>query len=74
MLATVAAALRNNPNCRITIVGYCTESKAKQSSGAARVENVRRYLVEREGISSDRITVLLGQQGGDCNTVDLRAE
>ena len=74
LLAGVAANLRNNPNCRITIVGYCTESKAKQSSGNARAENVRRYLVESEGISNDRITVLLAQQGGDCNTIDLRAE
>lgn len=74
MLAGVAARLRNSPNCHITIVGYCTESKAKQSSGSARAENVRRYLVESEGISNDRITVLLGQQGGDCNTVDLKSE
>jgi outer membrane protein OmpA-like peptidoglycan-associated protein len=74
MLASVAAALRNNPNCRITIVGYCTEIKAKQSAGSARAENIRRHLVEKEGISNDRITVLLAQQGGDCNTVDLRAE
>lgn len=73
-LAGVAARLRNSPNCRITLVGYCTESKAKQSSGAARVENVRKYLVENEGISNDRITTLLGQTGGDCNTVDLRGE
>jgi len=74
MLAGVAARLRNSPNCRITIVGYCTESKAKQSSGSARAENVRKYLVESEGISNDRITVLLAQEGGDCGTVDLRAE
>jgi outer membrane protein OmpA-like peptidoglycan-associated protein len=73
-LAGVAATLRNNPNCRISVVGYCTESKAKQSAGTARAENVRKYLVESEGISNDRITVLVGQQGGDCNTVDLRGE
>jgi outer membrane protein OmpA-like peptidoglycan-associated protein len=74
LLAGVAARLRNAPNCRITIVGYCTESKAKQSAGSARAENVRKYLVENEGISNDRITVLLAQEGGDCGTVDLRAE
>lgn len=73
-LAGVAARLRNSPDCRITIVGYCTESKAKQSSGSARVENVRKYLVENEGISNDRISILLAQEGGDCNTVDLRGE
>jgi outer membrane protein OmpA-like peptidoglycan-associated protein len=74
MLAGVAARLRQSPNCRITIVGYCTSIKAKQSSGAARAENVRRYLVESEGISNDRITLLLAQPGGDCGTIDLRAE
>ena len=74
MLAGVAARLRQSPTCRVTIVGYCTSIKAKQSSGAARAENVRKYLVEREGISNDRITVLLAQPGGDCGTIDLRAE
>jgi outer membrane protein OmpA-like peptidoglycan-associated protein len=74
MLAGVAATLRNNPNCRISIVSYCTDSKSKQQSGNARAEAVRRHLVEREGISNDRITVLTGQQGGDCNTIDLRGE
>lgn len=74
LLAGVAARLRNSPNCRITIVSYCTDSKSKQQSGNARAESVRRYLVEREGISADRITVLTGQMGGDCNTIDLRAE
>ena len=74
LLAGIAARLRNSPNCRITIVGYCTESKAKQSSGAARAENIRKYFVESEGISNDRITLLLAQEGGDCNTVDVRGE
>jgi outer membrane protein OmpA-like peptidoglycan-associated protein len=74
MLAGVAATLRNNPNCRLTIVSYCTDSKSKQQSGNARAEAVRRHLVEREGISNDRISVLTGQQGGDCNTIDLRGE
>ena len=74
LLAGVAARLRNSPNCRITIVSYCTDSKSKQQSGNARAEAVRRYMVEREGISADRITVLTGQTGGDCDTIDLRAE
>lgn len=74
ILAGIAARLRNSPNCRITIVGYCTDSKAKQSSGAARAENIQKYFVESEGISQDRITLLLAQPGGDCNTVDVRGE
>ena len=73
-LAGVATTLRNNPNCRINVVGYCTQSKAKQSSGSSRVDNVVKYLVESEGISRDRIGTLLAQPGGDCNTIDLKAQ
>ena len=74
MLAGVAATLRNNPNCRLQVIGYCTESKAKQNVGTNRVDNVIKHLVEREGISGDRITILTGQEGGDCGTIDLRGE
>lgn len=72
LLAGVAATLRNNPNCTIQIIDYCTGSKAKQGSGTSRAEAIMRHLVEREGISADRITRLVGQPGGDCNTVDIR--
>jgi outer membrane protein OmpA-like peptidoglycan-associated protein len=72
MLASVAAILRNNPNCRLEIVDYCKGSKAKMGTGQRRAEAVRNHLVEREGISADRITILTGQEGGECGTVDMR--
>jgi outer membrane protein OmpA-like peptidoglycan-associated protein len=72
LLAGVAATLRNNPNCTVQIIDYCTGSKAKQGAGQSRAEAVRRHLVEREGISADRITILTGQTGGECGTVDIR--
>jgi len=31
------------------------------------------YLVEKEGLSADRFIFQYGQEGGDCDTVDLRA-
>lgn len=74
MLAGVATTLRNNPNCRIMVMDYCTGSKAKQSVGQSRAEAVRNYLVEREGISADRISIMVGQAGGDCGTIDLRGQ
>lgn len=74
MLASVAGRLRNNPNCRISVVGYCVSPKATQTRGVARVDAVVKYLVENEGISRDRITTMYGQQDGDCGTVDLRGE
>ena len=70
----MASRLRNNPNCRLTVVGYCVSPKAVQSRGVARVDAIVNYLVENEGISRDRITTLYGQAGGDCGTVDLRGE
>jgi outer membrane protein OmpA-like peptidoglycan-associated protein len=72
MLASVAATLRNNPNCRLEIIDYCTGSKAKMGTGQRRADAVRNHLVEREGISGDRITILTGQEGGDCGTIDMR--
>lgn len=72
LLAGLAATLRNSPNCRINIIDYCKGNKAKMGSGQKRAEAVRTYLVEKEGISGDRITILTGQESGECGTVDLR--
>jgi len=72
MLAGVAATLRNNPNCRINIMDYCTGNKSKMGVGQSRAEAVRSYLVEKEGISADRITIMTGQEGGECGTIDLK--
>jgi hypothetical protein len=30
------------------------------------------HLVEKEGLSADRFIFNYGQEGGDCDTVDLR--
>ena len=72
MLASVAAILRNNPTCRLEIVDYCSGSKAKMGTGQRRADAIRNHLVEREGISGDRVTILTGQTGGECGTIDLR--
>jgi outer membrane protein OmpA-like peptidoglycan-associated protein len=74
MLAGVASTLRNNPNCRLQVIDYCKGSKAKMGQGQRRADAVANYLVEREGISRDRITILVAQEGGECGTVDLRGE
>ena len=73
LLASVAARLRNSPECRIVVIGYCASSKSEQQRSWDRVNAVINYLVEREGISADRMIFNYGQEGGDCNTVDLRA-
>ncbi|MDP9230931.1 MAG: OmpA family protein, partial [Bacteroidota bacterium] len=73
LLASVAARMRNNPDCRVVVIGYCSSTKQEQQLSWDRVNAVINYLVEKEGISGDRLIFNYAQEGGDCNTVDLRA-
>lgn len=74
VLANVAERLRQNPGCRIVVTSYaCEPSKSSQQLSWDRVNVVINYLVEKQGISSDRLIFKYGELGGDCNTVDLRS-
>ena len=74
VLANVAERLRQNPNCKIVVTSYtCEPSKSSQQLSWDRVNVVINYLVEKQGISSDRLIFKYGEVGGDCNTVDLRS-
>ena len=72
VLATVAARMRNYPECKVVVMGYCSSNKREQQLSWDHVNAVITYLVESEGISSDRLIFNYGNEGGDCNTVDLR--
>ena len=72
MLATVAAKLKANPNCMITINGYPETSKASQANCQKRLELIKIYLIENEGISADRVTTNCVIGGGDKNSVDVK--
>ncbi len=72
VLSTVAAKLRNTPGCKVVVVGYCSSNKKEQQLSWDHVNAVINYMVDSEGISSDRFIFNYGQTGGDCNTVDLR--
>ncbi|MBC8034674.1 MAG: OmpA family protein [Chitinophagaceae bacterium] len=72
VLATVATTIRNSPNCKIAVIGYGESSKSAQQLSWDRVNSVINYLVEKEGIGSDRFVFKYGEGGGDPNTVDLR--
>jgi len=73
VLATVADKMRNNPNCKVVVQGYAGPSKSEQQLSWDRVNTVINYLVEKQGISSDRLIFKYGETGGDPNTIDLRA-
>ncbi|MEO9144351.1 MAG: OmpA family protein [Ginsengibacter sp.] len=72
MLATVASKLKNSASCTITVTGYPAASKASQALCNKRVDAIKAYLTEKEGISADRITVNCEVGGGDTNTVDIK--
>lgn len=73
MCASVAATLKANPTCSITINGYPEASKASQATCVKRVEAIKAYLVESQGISADRISTNCEVGGGDKNTVDIKS-
>jgi OmpA family len=72
LLASVAEKLKENPNCKVAVIGYGESSKAAQQLSWDRVNAVINYLVEKEGISPDRFIFRYGQSGGEENTVDLK--
>ena len=73
MLAAVAAKLKANPTCTITINGYPETSKASQANCQKRLEAIKIYLIEKEGISADRInTSCEGIGAGDKNSIDIK--
>jgi OmpA-OmpF porin, OOP family len=72
MLATVAAKMKEHPDCKIVINGYPETSKASQSNCQKRLDAIKNYLVEVGGISADRITTNCEVGGGDSNTVDVK--
>jgi hypothetical protein len=72
MLATVAAKMKEHPDCNITITSYPETSKQSQATCQRRLENIKKYMVEKEGISADRITTNCEVGGGDKNTVDIK--
>ena len=72
LLASAAQRMRDNPNCKVAVIGYGESSKSAQQLSWDRVNAVINYLVEKEGISLDRFIFRYGQSNGDENTVDLR--
>lgn len=79
MLTVVATKLKANPTCNISINGYPETSKASQANCQKRLETIKIYLIEKEGISADRITTncvlpVEGQPVGDKNAVDIKCQ
>lgn len=72
VLSSVAESMKNNPTCKVAVVGYGESNKSAQQLSWDRVNTVINYLVEKEGVSTDRFIFKYGEAGGDPNTVDIR--
>jgi hypothetical protein len=74
MLSAVASKMKSAPNCSININGYPAASKAAQANCNCRNEAIKKYLVEKEGISADRISINCEvSDGANSNTVDIKS-
>lgn len=72
LLAHVAKVIRNNPDYRFSLTGYCIGKYQMQQSGL-RMNSIVRYLVDMQGISRDRFEQVYEVDGGDCQTIDFQA-
>lgn len=70
-LASAAATINANPNCKVKVIGYGASSKAAQQLSWERVNAVIKYLSEKQGVSESRLIFVFAQDG-DSNTVDLQ--
>jgi len=73
LLVDVATQLRNNPNCKVTVAGHPAATKAAQALNQKRVDAIKNYLIEKEGISGDRVIPQYDGGEGDAHTIDLRS-
>ncbi len=73
VLSAVSSKLKANPTCTITVNGYPEASKASQALCQQRTDAVKTFMVQKLGISADRITTNCEIGGGDKNTLDIKA-
>jgi hypothetical protein len=73
LLATIAAKIKAIPYVSVTVLAYPPTCGRNLSIYQRRVDRIKAYLVEKEGISADRITTNCEVDGGDKNTVDIKS-
>lgn len=70
-LATLAAQMQANPNCKVVIMGGGSGSKVKEQHSWEHVNAVIEYMSEKNNISRDRFIFKYGE-AGDENMVTFR--
>lgn len=70
-LASLAALMKANPECRVVLIGSGTGSKVQQQRSWDRVNSIISFMSERHGIDRNRFIFQYGQPG-DPSTVMYR--
>ena len=74
ILAVIAEQMKSNPGCGILITAAINASKSGQSNCEKRMETIKKFLVEKQGINSDRIITecTVNDKGENVNITDFR--
>lgn len=70
LLVNVSEQIKQSPECKIKVSGHAEGSKMGQQTSWERVHSVINFLVEKRGISPERLIFEYGNEGNP-NTVDL---
>ena len=72
-LNRVATTIQNSPGSFIAITGYCgaTENQQLNKANWDRANEIIKYLTQKKNINTDRFIFRYGEEGGDCNTVEI---
>lgn len=71
LLNQVAIEMRNNPSCKVVVVGHGTGNKFMQQLSWDRVNTSINFLVKNQQIDRERLIFRYGEAGEDA-IVDLR--
>ncbi|GEO11162.1 OmpA family protein [Segetibacter aerophilus] len=72
LLSAAAQNIKENPGCKVKIVGFGTYDKRTQQLSWDHVNAVIRYFVEKQGIAEDRFIFIYGEDG-PATSVDILA-
>ena len=72
LLDAVSEQMRNNPNCKLKVLGHPEANKSSQQKSYDRVDAIIKYLVEKQGISENRFIFAYDAGSGDSKTIDLQ--
>lgn len=72
LLDQFSTKIKNTPSNRYTIYGYSGPSRIEKQKSAEQVSAVINHLIEKQGISPERLVARSGLQGGTTNTVKIR--